>query len=323
MFKTLKMQNKELRKKLKDGVVINARDYFSETTVHGFRYVVEGRNRCEKLFWIVLIITGFIFSGQIIYTSFSGWNETPLQTTIEKVSVPIQDYPFPAVTICDSAQLQMPRRNRWMFVQQILNWIDISSFATDGTDGTPEYDFEFGTITDLIGKMSENLVYNRADFPWKNQQNLGDIIANFNHLLDTWEDLETGNGLSGRVMVQSEGSKVLQRTISRIMKEVFPSLVLNDISFIDILGLLGYDSEEDALSIDDINVEAQQYERAPSYLLPVYSFEEPFGQFRGVDPNNRKKKECNLYYYYQEWINYMYYRDRSSGKPINRRGMRK
>ena len=111
----------------------NVKEYFNETTVHGFQYVVTGRNRCEKIFWIVLIVTGFILSGTITYNSISSWRETPLQTTIEKVSKPIQHFPFPAVTICNQDQLQMPRRNRWMFVEQVLNWIDISTLNSNKT----------------------------------------------------------------------------------------------------------------------------------------------------------------------------------------------
>ena len=100
--------------------------YFRETTVHGFRYVAEGENLCEKLFWIILIIVGFIISSCIIGMSFHDWQETPLQTTIDKVSMPIEELPQPAITVCNPPELQMPRRNRWMYMEKLLNWIDTS-----------------------------------------------------------------------------------------------------------------------------------------------------------------------------------------------------
>ena len=100
--------------------------YFRETTVHGFRYVVEGENICEKMFWVILIIVGFILSGYIILKSFSEWGDTPLQTTIDKVSMPIEKLPQPAITVCHPLELQMPRRNRWMYMEKVLNWIDTS-----------------------------------------------------------------------------------------------------------------------------------------------------------------------------------------------------
>ena len=149
---------------LKDDLVTNVKEYFNDTTVHGFRYVVHGRNRCETIFWATLIITGFLFSGHIIYTSFSAWDETPLQTTIEKVSKPIQEYPFPAVTICDHGQLQLPRRNRWMFLEQILNWIDIEEdVKSDGTRSETSIktkkDFQLTLLRRKIGDMLETHIY--------------------------------------------------------------------------------------------------------------------------------------------------------------------
>lgn len=99
--------------------------YFSETTVHGFRYVVEGGNICEKWSWVVLISIGFIFSGCIIFQSFYEWAETPLQTTIAQVSMPIEELYQPAITVCNPDELKMPLRNRWMYVEKLLNWIDL------------------------------------------------------------------------------------------------------------------------------------------------------------------------------------------------------
>ena len=99
--------------------------YFSETTVHGFRYVVEGSNICEKFSWVVLIVIGFILSGGIIFQSFSGWEETPLQTTIAQVSMPIEELYQPAITVCNPDELEMPMRNRWMYIEKLLNWIDV------------------------------------------------------------------------------------------------------------------------------------------------------------------------------------------------------
>ena len=98
--------------------------YFRETTVHGFRYVAEGENICEKMFWEVIITFGFVFSGWIIHKAFDDWAETPLQTTIDKVSMPIEELDQPAITICHPSELQMPRRNRWMYIEKVLNWID-------------------------------------------------------------------------------------------------------------------------------------------------------------------------------------------------------
>ena len=98
--------------------------YFSETTVHGFRYVAEGENLYEKLIWSVIILAGFGISSWFILKSFHDWNTTPLETTIDRVSMPIEELNQPAITVCNPNELEMPRRNRWMYMEKLLNWID-------------------------------------------------------------------------------------------------------------------------------------------------------------------------------------------------------
>ena len=99
--------------------------YFRETTVHGFRYVVEGSDICDRVFWIVCIIVSFSASGKVIYTSFLNWNSVPVQTTIETVSLSIEELHFPATTVCNLEELEMPRRNRRLFLERLLNLMDI------------------------------------------------------------------------------------------------------------------------------------------------------------------------------------------------------
>ena len=98
--------------------------YFTETTVHGFRYIVEGRDLVERLFWVTVIVTGFVLSGILIQQSFENWEDTPLQTTIETVSLPIEQLDFPAITVCNPDSLKIPRRNRWMFLEKLLKWVE-------------------------------------------------------------------------------------------------------------------------------------------------------------------------------------------------------
>ena len=99
--------------------------YFNETTVHGFHYIVNGRNWIERLLWASLILCGFFVSSIIIHQSLLDWSRTPLQTTIEKVSLPIEGLNYPAITVCHPDELQMPRRNRWMYLEKLLNLIDV------------------------------------------------------------------------------------------------------------------------------------------------------------------------------------------------------
>ena len=71
-MKDMRNQQKQtIASKVKNAIT----SYFSETTVHGFRYVAEGENLCEKLFWGLLISVGFVFSG------FTHWSPVVLLAT--------------------------------------------------------------------------------------------------------------------------------------------------------------------------------------------------------------------------------------------------
>ena len=100
--------------------------------------------------------------------------------------------------------------------------------------------------------------------------NLGNRISNFNYLLESWKHLSE----TWHVMSQSNGSKILQRTIYSLMKQVYPSLLIDDLSFIDMLGLLGYNKEVDLVSINDpeITADSINYNAMTSNLRPLYSF---------------------------------------------------
>ena len=99
--------------------------YFSETTVHGFRYVVQGRNLLERSVWILFISFGFCYSGYSIYNAYNYWENHPVETTIDEIGLPVHELYFPAITVCDTESLTMPRRNRWMFVEQLLNSVEL------------------------------------------------------------------------------------------------------------------------------------------------------------------------------------------------------
>ena len=102
-------------------------EYFSGTTVHGFRYVVSGQNRLERISWVFFILCGFLFCSQSVYYMYQYWEEHPVETTIDEVGLPIQELPFPAITICDSDSLKMPRKNRWMFLETLLNSLSLTN----------------------------------------------------------------------------------------------------------------------------------------------------------------------------------------------------
>jgi hypothetical protein len=419
----------------KDNILGSITGYLSGATVHGFRYIVEGRNKCEKFFWIALIITSFIMSGNIIYTSYLGWNDTPLQTTIEKVDEPVQKYPFPAVTVCDPGQLQIPRRNRWIFPEQLLNWIDISDIRPNGTPSLStvkaETNFQLTTLrrklgnlleqntfvpftkscfskrkfsdySDSCGKILEFLILSnnvegnmetlyketlkRWDDSYPDRKCFGrhnvmkkdlfliykklffekhqllkrnltseelDRINNvtmskgetckitnkctmaMNKIMETWKKLDNrirfnkvchlGSVISNfHFMLENQLSnrntaKIIQSSISSMMMELYPNLMVESFSFTDMLGFLGYETHTDFVSFTD-QVDPDEYETklsteyqaTMSTLHPLDSFRRKDGQFMGIIQTADKKEKCNLFLLYSEWINYFIHRQSAS-----------
>ena len=71
-------------------------DYLQQSTIHGLRYLSEGK--ClEKFGWLIVIIVSSSFAGYMIYQTVEENNREPVLTTVETTSV--QSVPFPAITI--------------------------------------------------------------------------------------------------------------------------------------------------------------------------------------------------------------------------------
>ena len=77
-------------------------DYLQQSTIHGLRYLSEGK--ClEKFGWLIVIIVSSSFAGYMIYQTVEENNREPVLTTVETTSV--QNVPFPAITIRADSRL--------------------------------------------------------------------------------------------------------------------------------------------------------------------------------------------------------------------------
>ena len=71
------------------------RSFLESSTIHGLVYISTTNKR---LFWILVVIAGFIGAGVMIYQSFEAWEESPVKTTIE--TRPIREITLPEITVC-------------------------------------------------------------------------------------------------------------------------------------------------------------------------------------------------------------------------------
>ena len=119
---------KDLKKDLVSyisGTDIEGIRYIVEGRNHGFRYIIESRSMFERVVWgIVLAISFYVtFSGMM--DAYQHWDTHPVGTTKDEVGLPIEGLHFPAISVNDPRSLTMPRKNRWMFVETLLNSLEL------------------------------------------------------------------------------------------------------------------------------------------------------------------------------------------------------
>ena len=71
--------------------------FIESSTIHGLIYI-STTQKYARLFWILVVISGFVGATLLIKESFDSWSESPIKTTIE--TLPIADMKLPKVTIC-------------------------------------------------------------------------------------------------------------------------------------------------------------------------------------------------------------------------------
>ena len=73
------------------------KNFLESSTIHGLSYISITR-RFTRVFWILVVITGFTIAGLLINESFKSWADSPIKTTIE--TRPMTEIKFPKATVC-------------------------------------------------------------------------------------------------------------------------------------------------------------------------------------------------------------------------------
>ena len=76
-----------------DGV----RSFLESSTIHGLSYISTSRG-LAKFFWTFVVFSGFTLAATLIYESFQDWNDNPITTTIETLS--LKEVTLPKITVC-------------------------------------------------------------------------------------------------------------------------------------------------------------------------------------------------------------------------------
>ena len=71
--------------------------FLEVSTIHGC-YHISTSSKLVRIFWIWVVLSGFIGASLLIYNSFQSWRESPVKTTIRTMA--IDNLKFPNVTVC-------------------------------------------------------------------------------------------------------------------------------------------------------------------------------------------------------------------------------
>ena len=83
---------------LMNGNIDGLKEFLESSTIHGLNYISTSKTAISKLFWVSVIIAGFITAGVFIENSFISWRENLVATTIE--TLPIAKIRFPLINVC-------------------------------------------------------------------------------------------------------------------------------------------------------------------------------------------------------------------------------
>ena len=67
-------------------IFANIVNYCNSTTIHGFSYWVSAENIVEKLFWVLVVVSGFTCAIALVSSAVQGWIDEPGVTEIKTFS---------------------------------------------------------------------------------------------------------------------------------------------------------------------------------------------------------------------------------------------
>ena len=73
------------------------KEFLESSTVHGLVYI-STTQQFSRLFWVVVVVSGFSVAGLMINQSVADWRDSPVSTSTETLD--IANITFPPVIVC-------------------------------------------------------------------------------------------------------------------------------------------------------------------------------------------------------------------------------
>ena len=111
----------------KNDILETLRDYSSNSSIHGVPYLGNHEHSiCGRLFWIIAVCVALTCTLSQVYNLCYQWVDDPVVTTLETISLPVEQIDFPAVTLCPQGSTEDIVDNffYYQFLEYLLNHID-------------------------------------------------------------------------------------------------------------------------------------------------------------------------------------------------------
>ena len=113
---------KSEKKPLLSRILNTAKEYASETTIHGFSYIANTEHHTvARIFWVLVVILALLITTFQMASLRTQWEANPVVTNLETIALPIEDIKFPAVTICPQGSVKDVMDN--VLFQQLTEYV--------------------------------------------------------------------------------------------------------------------------------------------------------------------------------------------------------
>ncbi|XP_035735127.1 pickpocket protein 28-like [Vespa mandarinia] len=89
------------------------KQYCLNSTLHGLRYVGDSKlSIVERIFWIISFTTAVLTATYYIWFLYQKWVTSPIIISLSPEPISLNEFPFPAVTICNMNNVKKSEANR-------------------------------------------------------------------------------------------------------------------------------------------------------------------------------------------------------------------
>ena len=112
---------KKCSKRIKS-MIDTAKKFSSMTSIHGIAYVgSHDHSKCSRLFWIVAVVLALVGTAFQLLSILKQWDDQPVVTNLDTISLPVEEVDFPAVTLCPQGATADIMDN--VLYQQFQEWL--------------------------------------------------------------------------------------------------------------------------------------------------------------------------------------------------------